>query len=557
MPRGLFMGVIGHLSYVARPDSVLRSLSSRRHQGFLFLSLWYCLCAALIILEPPSVSATDGVEESSEYDFNFSKGLYLYSIRQYREAERYLSEAVKAKPGDSQAGYYLGQTLLRSGQYNEAEERYREILRRHPADARARLGLGMTLYHQGRYTDALADLSSAETDLRDEPLVYYYGGLTAAALQSFAQASEKFLRAGALDPELAQDPRYKRGASFHAQGNSEQAAAEFRAAVATDATPSVRPGVTSTGTMLQQSRRWDLRGTLSLQYDSNVVLLPSGISTPGNNISRKDDFVTVLTGGGEYRLIQDGTWTVGAGYGFYQNVHAKLSDFNVQDHTPTVYVQRRLGSADLRFQYLLDYVTVGGDSYLLSNTMLSTVTIPESERTYTQAYVRYQNKDFKDFQLDRLGVNPTRDANNWMIGGMQYLLFQENRGHVRAGYTFDTDRTGGGDVAQAVPGRPSETDWSYIGHRFSTGMALQPAAATTLDLAVDYYRQGYDNPNSFSLGGATVRKDNIYLVTGTAVHDLRSWLWVAFQYSYTRDDANIAVFNYVRHVVSFTLGGRF
>jgi hypothetical protein len=183
--------------------------------------------------------------------------------------------------------------------------------------------------------------------------------------------------------------------------------------------------------------------------------------------------------------------------------------------------------------------------------------VPQSERTYTRAFVRYQNKDFKEFDLDGAGVNPTRDANNWMVGAMQYLSFQDNRGHVRAGYTFDTDRTGGGDVAQAIPGVPSKTDWSYTGHRFSTGVAFQPMAATKLDLAFDYYRQGYDNPNSFSIDGTTVRKDNIFQLTGTAVRDLRSWLWVAFQYSYTRDDANVAAFSYVRHVVSFTVGGRF
>ena len=506
-----------------------------------------CLCTAMIILQSTPVSATDGVEEPSEYDFDLSKGLYLYSTHQYREAERYLSEAVKAKPGDSQAGYYLGQTLLRLGRYDAAEERYRETLQRHPADARARLGLGMALYHQGRYTDAMANLSSAETDLRDEPLVYYYEGLAAAALQSFTQASEKFIRAGALDPELAQDPRYRRGASYYGQGKPEQAAAEFRTAVATDAQPSGRPGVTLAGTTLSpQSKRWDLQAAVSAQYDSNVVLLPSGVSSPGNNISRKGDFVAVFSGRGEYRFIQNDTWTVGAGGGFYQNIHAKLSDFNVQDFTPTMYVQRQFGQAQLRLQYILDYVTVGGDPYLLSHAIQPVLTLAEGERTFTQAFVRYQNKDFKTFRNNQLGVsvNQTRDANNWMVGGMQYLLFQDNRGYVRAGYTFDTDRAGGGD-------------WSYIGHRFSTGIALQPAAATTLDLAVDYYRQGYDNPNSFSISGPTVRKDNIFLVTGTAVRDLRSWLWVAFQYSYTRDDANIAAFSYVRHVVSFTLGGRF
>lgn len=516
-------------------------------------SLVTVLVAWLICVAP--VWAAESLEPNEDYDFHLSKGLYLYSRHEDKEAQRALAQALSAKPGDPVAGYYLGRSLLRSRQYRAAEDRFREVLQRHPDNGQARLGLGMALYHQGRHADALDHLSAAESRVQEEPLVYYYQGLAAAALHSFKEAGEKFQRAGALDPEYAQDIHYKRGASFYGQGKLEQAADEFRAAMHADAARQVQAALPQDAR--SPARRWDLNAALSLQYDSNVVLLPSGLSTPGNNISRKDDFVTVLNGGGEYRFIQDDRWTVGAGYGFYQNLHARLSDFNVQDHTPTLYVQRRLGSAQLRVQYLLDYVTVGGDSFLLSNALLSTVTVPESERTYTQAFVRYQHKDFKEFQLDRSGVNPTRDANNWMVGAMQYLLFRENRGHVRAGYTFDTDRTGGGDVAQAVPGLPSKADWSYIGHRFSTGVAFQPLTATKVDLAFDYYRQGYDNPNSFSVSGTTVRKDNVFLLTGTAVRDLNSGLWLAFQYSYTRDDANIAAFSYVRHVVSFTVGGRF
>jgi len=420
------------------------------------------------------------------------------------------------------------------------------------------MGLGMALYHEGRHSDALASLVSAETGVPDEPLLYYYEGLAAADLHSYPQASEKFLRAGALDPELAQDTHYKRGASFYSQGKPEQAVSEFRTAVYTEAPPAAVSTASAATVLSSPTKRWDLRAALSLQYDSNVVLLPSGVSSPGNNISHKDDFVTVLAGSGEYRFVQNDLWTVGAGYGFYQNLHARLSDFNVQDHTPTLYVQRRLGSAQLRFQYLLDYVTVGGDSYLLSNALLSTLTVPESDRTYTQAFFRYQNKDFKDFQLDASGVNPTRDANNFMLGAMQYFLLQDNRWHLRAGYTFDTDRTGSRAAdGPAFSGQHTQADWSYIGHRFSTGVAFQPMAATKLDLALDYYRQGYDNPNSFSVDGTTVRRDNLFFMTGTVVRDLSSWLWVAFQYSYTRDDSNVPAFSYVRNVVSFTLGGNF
>lgn len=498
------------------------------------------------------LEAAEG-DDYREYDFNLSKGLLLYSQQRYGEAERYLREAFNAKPGDSLAGYYLGLTSLRLHRYTAAEERFREVLRRHPDDARARMGLGMALYHQDRYPEASAELVVAERTLKDEPLLYYYAGLAAAAQQKHDQASEKFLRAGKMDPELANDPHYQRGVALQSKGQAPQATAEFRSAVeggAVAAQP-VRP----TPSTALPSKRWSANFGVSTQYDSNVVLLPGGGTLPGG-ISHKDDFVFVLTGNGEYRFVQNDTWTAGVGLGLYTNFHARLSDFNVVDVGPTVYVQRRLGLTQLRLQYTFDNVTVGGDSYLQSNAFQPTLTIPESDRTYTQVFARYQYKDFKTFRDDQLGrpVNQTRDGINWMLGAMQYWRFADDRGHVRAGYTLDMDRTGGGDTAQI--GVPSNGDWSYTGHRLSIGGGYQPIAATTLQLAFDYYRQSYSNANSFS-PDLEKRKDNVYLLTGTAVRDLNSWLWLAFQYSLTRDQSNVEVFDYTRHIVSLTLGGAF
>jgi len=498
------------------------------------------------------LEAAEG-EDYREYDFNLSKGLLLYNQQRYGEAERFLREAFNAKPGDSTAGYYLGLTSLRLHRYTAAEERFREVLRRHPDDARARMGLGMALYHQDRYPEASAELTVAERTLKDEPLLYYYAGLAAAAQQKHDQASEKFLRAGKLDLELANDPHYQRGVALQSKGQAPQATEEFRSAVeggAVAAQP-VRP----TPSTALPSKRWSLNYAASTQYDSNVVLLPGGGTLPGG-ISHKDDFVFVLTGNGEYRFVQNDTWTAGVGLGLYTNFHARLSDFNVVDVGPTVYVQRRLGLTQLRLQYTFDNVTVGGDSYLQSNAFQPTLTIPESDRTYTQVFARYQYKDFKTFRDDQLGrpVNQTRDGINWMFGAMQYWRFADDRGHVRAGYTLDMDRTGGGDTAQV--GVPSNGDWSYTGHRLSIGGGYRPFTATTLQLAFDYYRQSYSNANSFS-PDLEKRKDNVYQLTGTAVRDLNSWLWLAFQYSLTRDQSNVAVFDYTRHIVSLTLGGAF
>ncbi|MBD0316391.1 MAG: tetratricopeptide repeat protein, partial [Nitrospiraceae bacterium] len=437
---------------------------------------WVCAVVMMFVLGAGSLTAVQAAEEPREYDFDLSKGIVLFNSERYGEAERYLSEAFKAKPGDPTAGYYSGQSLLRLKRYQPAEERFREILRRHPQDARARMGLGMALYHQERYTDALANLTMAEQTLTDEPLLYYYEGLAAADRQSFDQASEKFLRAGKLDPEFGRDPHYQRGAELYAQGKADQAAAEFQSAVRSGSTTPTQPKPALTASLLSPSKRWSASFGTSVQYDSNVVLLPGGVSPPGGSsgISHKDDFVTMFTGRGEYRLFQDDTWTVGAGAGLYTNFHARLSDFNVLDVAPTLYVQRQLGSMQLRFQYILDYVTVGSDPYLLSNALQTTLTVPQSDRSFTQAFVRYQYKDFKSFRDDELGapINQTRDGVNWMLGGMQYLTFAENRGHVRAGYFFDTDRTGGGEVTQF--GRPTHADWSYTGHRLSTGVSYRP-----------------------------------------------------------------------------------
>ena len=539
---------------IEKPESVSVEHTTNRD----IRSAWGlgCCCFSLLLILS-LVNTVQGAEEHKEYDFALAKGLYLYNQGRYREAERYLKEALSVKPGDQTSGYYLGLTSLRLQRYREAEEQFREVLRRHPDHARAHMGLGMALYHQDRYREASTELTIAERTLKDDPLLYDYAGLAAAEQQSYEQASDKFLRAGKLDPELASDARYQRGATLHSQRKFQQATAEFRSAVegGTAVAAQQAPPPTAAPSQLP-SKRWSATYGLSLQYDSNVVLLPGGSTLP-NGISHKDDFVTALAGSYEYRFLQTDTWTIGAGGGLFTNFHARLSDFNVFDLAPTLYVERRLGSAQLRLQYTLDYVTVGGDAYLLSNAIQPTLTIPESERTYTQAFFRYQNKDFKSFRDDELGapVNQTRDANNYMLGAMQYWRFPDNRGYVRGGYIFDTDQTGSED-GPTTPGVPTSADWQYTGHRLSTGIAYQPLAATTLQLAFDYYRQNYSNPNSFSPDG-TVRKDNIYQLTGTVVRDIRSWLWLALQYSYTRDQSNVDAFNYTRNIISLTVGGAF
>ena len=296
-----------------------------------------------------------------------------------------------------------------------------------------------------------------------------------------------------------------------------------------------------------------------MQYDSNVVLLPLGTQPPAGSagISQRSDFRHILYLRGEYRPIQSDVWTAGAAYGLYQSFHSLLSHFDVKNHSPTAFVQRNFGSFQARLQYAFNYVKVGQAPYLVAHSFQPLFTLAEGSHAYTQLHLAYQGKDFQDGAPQIFPQNSARDGKNWLIGVTQHRLFADNAGSARLGVTYDTDRTGGGNPAVATPGMQTNADWAYKGWLVSSGISFPPVSTLKLDLTFDYYRQRYDNPNSFSPAGTLRRRDDIYFFAGTLTRDLTNSLSLSFQYSYTRDQNNLSVFDYNRSVFSFVLAGHF
>jgi hypothetical protein len=213
----------------------------------------------------------------------------------------------------------------------------------------------------------------------------------------------------------------------------------------------------------------------------------------------------------------------------------------------------------MRTEYAFDYIEVGREPFLVSHMLRPLFTLSEGYHAFTQVQLRYQGKDFKD---DRFQGNSFRDGKNWLAGITQYFLYADNTGNFRMGYTFDTDRTGGGSPSFAVIGDQTNADWAYSGHRFSAGIGLPAVLTYKIDFDLHYYRQFYSNPNSFAEGLAgdlttLKRRDKILMFTGTIGRDLTEWLSASFQYAYTRDQSNVSSFDYNRSVYSLMLTGRF
>src|ERR1044071_3000019 len=459
---------------------------------------WYgvlCMCAIGLVLA--HVAWAEVPNET--YDFSISKGVVEFGRGHYDKAADLFEQARQAVPNDPEAIEYLGQALLHLKKYRDAETLFQDLTLSHPTRIQPWLGLAIAQTQLGKYHEALASLDQAQKEF------------------------EAAIAAGEPESELARSAR---------------AILQQRTAAPKGPKP------------------WDLNLNVSGQYDTNVVLLPIGIQPPGGSsgISQKDDFRTTFYARGEYRPIQTPLWVAGGTYGFYQSFHQNLTAFDIQDHAPSVFVQHQLGIVTARLQYAFDYVRVGEDPFLFTHAVQPIFTIAESNSLFSQIQFRYQNKDFQD---DRFAGNSFRDGKNWLAGLTQYAYFANGTGHIRLGYTFDTDRTGGGHPLVATPGVQTHADWDSKAHRLSVGLGIPDIWTLKPSFAFDYYHMDYDNPNSFSAGGITKRRDNVMFFTATIGRPITDWLSIAAEYNYTKDQSNLPVFNYARSIFSLPLSSRF
>ncbi|MGH7255394.1 MAG: tetratricopeptide repeat protein, partial [Nitrospirales bacterium] len=502
-----------------------------------------------------AAGADAGLDPEQRYELNYAKGLVEFGKGRYEDAKTRFEAALEARPGDLDAAFYLGQTLIRLQQPYEAADVFRRLVLINPKSGRAHLGLGMALFNQADNQAALTTLDEAERLAPDSALVHYYQGLAYARLGAYEESFEPFARAMVINPGLAPEAQFQRGLAFLRQGDSDKARAEFQAVAAAE--PESELGRSAkryleraAAAAPKEKKSWSLDLAVSSQWDSNVVLLPIGTQpNPITGISRKGDYRTALYARGELRPYQTDRWTVGSSYAVYRSFHRELAGFDVETHTPIFFVQHQRGAIQARLQYAFDYVNVGDAPFLHAHSAQATMYVVQSRRAFMEFKARYQDKDF---QHGRFVFNSARDGKNWLAGATQYLLFGEEGGYMKVGYTFDADRTGGGSPGTAVGGVTTNADWAYKGQRASVGIGLPLMWQVKADASFDYYRQDYDNPNSFSCAAGTAcsdkRQDDIYIVNATLSRDLTERLSLAAQYSYTRDEANLKVFNYNRSV---------
>jgi len=404
-----------------------------------------------------------------------------------------------------------------------------------------KMARGVLVFESGKFPEAVVEFQAALSEKPEDPAATLYLGI-ALSRAGDSRAEVTLKRAVGLNPKDAR-ANLELGVLYYQRNFPEEANDYF------DTAASLAPGSeiaaraqefrkASVERMGSKVRPWTVSAALRGEYDSNVVLSPSGVALP-QGISSKSDYRTVALLDGRYRFLSGPKGDVSAAYGLYRSWHRELSAFDVIRHSAEV----RGGipvSSIARFEaaYTFEYVDVSSELYNYSHGLGAGVTVHEGKDHSTSLRFRYRHAGYGDAAL--FPTNSDRDGENHLVGVTQRASFGEKLS-ASAGYAHDVDRAK----------RPW---WDAKGDKGFAAIGVSMPHRISLGLYGEYYRKKYD---ALDPQFTVVREDRTTTFSATGEVSFSDSCGFSIGYSYIKNDSSIPALEYTRSITSATLTARY
>ncbi|MDO8584040.1 MAG: outer membrane beta-barrel protein, partial [bacterium] len=280
-------------------------------------------------------------------------------------------------------------------------------------------------------------------------------------------------------------------------------------------------------------RPWRLQAGFYFEFDDNVVLKPSDVTTVGD-IGNEDDTREVVTANAEWAHRFNERLSVRLQYDLYFAQQNSLNAFDLHSHTWGVVPVYQPESQNWTFSVPVQYnhTWVEDDGFLSSGTVNPLVNFKITDKQTGQIGCKFQ---LKDYLKSAVNDNEDRDAFRAAPGLGWLIFFWDNKALFNARYEFDTEDTDG-------------INWEYVGHRATASVRVPFfVEKLNLTLAGDMYQQDFDNTHTtFNIQ----REDKAYTASSQLSYDLTQALQLQLRYTFVDHDSNISIYRYDRNVVS-------
>lgn len=501
-------------------------------------------------------------QESAEAAVFVDRALLAYDAQRYEQALQELDEALRLEPDNIDALYYQGLVYVTMDRLLDAFASWERALALRPADLDVAYQLGALYFAQEDYEKAEPLLQRVYAAEPSRPNLGYYFGFMAYRQKNYRQAID-LLRANIpSDENFAQLTRFYAGLALSALGYPQEARAEVEEAIRLQPISPLTLPAQRFGEALEQAeeraQRFSGEVRLGLFYDSNVTVVPNASSDLVAQVLREER--TQRDNGGElaavnlsYAWLRSLDWEGTISYRFLQTYNNQLTDFNIQNHTPTLgvayqgVIHNMLYYTGLQFTY--DFITLGGHKFVQRWIINPSLSLFENAGNLTTLQLRFQLKDF--FDPPDLVAEERRDGVNYMIGPVHFFLYEGGRHYLKLGYQFDFDATEG-------------ENWEYRGHRLLFGAQYTlPWWGMHLRYDLDLHLRSYTHANSLipvTAPRTLQRRDReaVHLFSVGKDFTLKSQHFTAaLEYLFDDNHSNLGPFDYNRHVVTSSLTWRF
>ena len=512
------------------------------------------VCLLLIVALVGSWLPAQASAQNTEADVYVAQAVLEYSEGKYDAALANLRKALETEPDHVEALYFTGVVLMAKNDPAQAVPFLEKARARSRNDPTIAFQLGLAYFAQQQYDRAEPLLEEA---FRSQPTldgIGYYVGFLRYRKKDYRGALDAFRAGRTSNPDLQQLTKFYSGLALGVLGLPGQAAAEIDQAIrAAPASAFTGPAERLRDSMVaarQGQRRLSAELRLGFFYDDNVAVIP--------NADDSEPLVAALrraktrsTGElfglrADYAWLKTDQWEATIGYSFFTTYNNDLPSFNIMSHLGNVGLTYRTAVGNMPLllggQYAFDALFLDQKWFVLRHTGSAFASLVESDRYLTQAFARYQNKNFNQ-PIDTV-PEENRDANNWMIGLTQLFRFSEDRHYVKLGYQFDWDDTVG-------------QNYDYVGNRILTGgQYTLPWLAIRLKYDLDVHLRNYQRKNSLlpsPAPGTVQRRDSEITNIVRAELPLPYSFTLAAEYQRTNNISNIAVFDYTRNVYTLML----
>jgi Tfp pilus assembly protein PilF len=468
-------------------------------------------------------------------DPDLQRGISQYKAENYEEALELLLKAKASQPSSSTVSYYLGLTYKQLEKHQLAKEQLILALSQTPAVQDAYTELIETLYLLDELSAARQWLTKAEQAGIAPAHIAFLDGLLSIKEGNYDHAIAAFNKAKGLDSSLTQTADFQIALANVKLRRYDEAKKSFQTIRAmapnSDLAGFAQEYERALDKTVETSKKWQITAGVAYQYDSNVLLKPTHDIT-GVGITNESDSSIVATFGLITPTWVSGQWSLSGRYNFYSNTHFSLHTHDIITNTVSLTPAYTLGKGALSFPVSYSHVWLDQQQYLGLLSFRPTLQYMLAPGHIIQASAGYAKQEMKEAAID---PDEDRDANIYIFTAGYIHPFNNGKSLFNIFYEYakmDTD------------GR----NWENSGHRITAGLLL-PFLRNDLNLILsgEALFQDYDNTNTVF---GIKREDKIYTGSANLRWDISKITSINLQYSYTRADSNIAIYDYSRNIVT-------